>query len=83
MFFFFRLPAKYMDPMTNLPFRNVQTFRLLRDVYYQQLEARSDINDSNINPNLLRWLEWRQKNNNSSQRNLIRLESASAPIASS
>lgn len=78
-----RLPAKYMDPMTNLPFRNVQTFRLLRDVYYQQLEARSDINDSNINPNLLRWLEWRQKNNNTSQRNLIRLESASAPIASS
>lgn len=78
-----RLPAKYMDPMTNLPFRNVQTFRLLRDVYYQQLEARSDINDSNINPNLLRWLEWRHKNNNTSQRNLIRLESASAPIASS
>lgn len=78
-----RLPAKYMDPMTNLPFRNVQTFRLLRDVYYQQLEARSDMNDSNINPNLLRWLEWRQKNNHISQRSVIRLESASAPITTS
>ncbi|XP_033217925.1 vacuolar protein sorting-associated protein 72 homolog [Belonocnema kinseyi] len=77
-----RLPAKYMDPMTNLPFRNVQTFRLLREAYYQQLEARSDINDTNLSPSLQRWLEWRQKNTHSSQRNIIRLESASAPITS-
>ena len=68
--------------MTNLPFRNIQTFRLLREAYYQQLEARSDINDSNLSPSLHNWLEWRQKNNNSTHRNIIRLESASAPITS-
>ena len=71
-----------MDPMTNLPFRNIQTFRLLREAYYQQLEARSDINDVGLNTNLLKWLEWRQKNNHVSQRSIIRLESASAPMTS-
>jgi len=25
------LPAKYLDPMTQLPYKNVQTFRLLRE----------------------------------------------------
>ncbi|XP_014484443.1 PREDICTED: vacuolar protein sorting-associated protein 72 homolog [Dinoponera quadriceps] len=74
-----RLPAKYLDPMTQLPYKNVQTFRLLREAYYQQLEARSDINDTSQNPELSRWIEWRQKNHSNSQRNTVRLEPASMP----
>ncbi|XP_053982615.1 vacuolar protein sorting-associated protein 72 homolog [Hylaeus anthracinus] len=77
-----RLPAKYLDPMTQLPYKNVQTFRLLREAYYQQLEARTDVNDTSQSPELLRWLEWRQKNHGGGQRNTIRLEPASAPMTS-
>ncbi|XP_033332608.2 vacuolar protein sorting-associated protein YL-1 isoform X2 [Megalopta genalis] len=77
-----RLPAKYLDPMTQLPYKNVQTFRLLREAYYQQLEARTDINDTTQSPDLLRWLEWRQKNQGVSQRSMIRLETASTPMHS-
>ncbi|KZC08833.1 Vacuolar protein sorting-associated protein 72 like protein [Dufourea novaeangliae] len=77
-----RLPAKYLDPMTQLPYKNVQTFRLLREAYYQQLEARTDINDSSQSPELLRWLEWRQKNHVGAQRSMIRLEPASTPMPS-
>ncbi|XP_078041339.1 vacuolar protein sorting-associated protein YL-1 isoform X1 [Augochlora pura] len=75
-----RLPAKYLDPMTQLPYKNVQTFRLLREAYYQQLEARTDINDTTQSPELLRWLEWRQKNQGVAQRSMIRLETASTPM---
>ncbi|KAL0118522.1 hypothetical protein PUN28_009295 [Cardiocondyla obscurior] len=77
-----RLPAKYLDPMTQLPYKNVQTFRLLREAYYQQLENRTDLNDASQSPELSRWLEWRQKNHANSQRNTIRLESASLPVSS-
>ncbi|XP_012287229.1 vacuolar protein sorting-associated protein 72 homolog [Orussus abietinus] len=79
-----RLPARYLDPMTQQPYRNIQTFRLLREAYYQQLEARSDPNDTSLNPDLLRWLEWRQKSqsNGIAQRSTIRLEPASIPTIS-
>ena len=77
-----RLPAKYLDPMTQLPYKNVQTFRLLREAYYQQLEARTDINDTSQSPELLRWLEWRQKSCSGGQRNTVRLEPASAAMPS-
>lgn len=72
----------WIDPMTQLPYKNVQTFRLLREAYYQQLEARTDVNDTSQSPELLRWLEWRQKNHSGSQRNTIRLEPASASMSS-
>ncbi|XP_011314082.1 vacuolar protein sorting-associated protein 72 homolog [Fopius arisanus] len=74
-----RLPAKYIDPITNLPYRNVQTFRLLREAYYQQLEARADANDPSSNPELTKWLEWRrQYPQGGVQKNTVRLEPASA-----
>lgn len=76
------MPAKYLDPMTQLPYKNVQTFRLLREAYYQQLEARTDTNDTSQNPELLRWLESRQKTRSNLQRNTIRLESASLTTSS-
>ncbi|KAJ9586612.1 hypothetical protein L9F63_019805 [Diploptera punctata] len=52
-----RLQARYFDPVTQLPYSNLQAFRILREAYYQQLEGRGDRN----NPEVARWIEWRQK----------------------
>lgn len=55
--FFCRLQARYFDPVTQLPYTNLQAFRILREAYYQQLEGRGD----RSNPEVARWIEWRQK----------------------
>uniref|UniRef100_A0A182N427 Vacuolar protein sorting-associated protein 72 homolog n=1 Tax=Anopheles dirus TaxID=7168 RepID=A0A182N427_9DIPT len=52
-----RLPARYYDPVTQLPYRNMQAFKILREAYYQQLEERGNLD----NPAVVRWLEWRKK----------------------
>jgi vacuolar protein sorting-associated protein 72 len=52
-----RLPAKYFDPVTRLPYANLQAFRILREAYYTQLELKGDRND----PEIKEWIEWRQK----------------------
>lgn len=49
-----RLPAKYVDPMTKLPYRNLQALKIIREAYYQLVETSLPA----INP----WVEWRQKN---------------------
>jgi len=53
-----RLPAKYTDPVTQLPYANLQAFKIIREAYYQQLEAKGDKSD----PEIVQWLEWREKN---------------------
>ena len=53
-----RLPAKYTDPVTELPYANLQAFKIIREAYYQQLEAKGDKSD----PEITQWLEWREKN---------------------
>jgi len=53
-----RLPAKYFDPVTELPYANLQAFKILREAYYQQLESRGDRTD----PEISSWLDWREKN---------------------
>ena len=50
-----RLPAKYFDPVTRLPYANLQAFRTLREAYHTQLELMGDRNDPEVNE----WLEWR------------------------
>lgn len=52
-----RLPARYYDPITQLPYRNLQAFKILREAYYQQLEDRGNPE----NPDVNKWLEWRKK----------------------
>lgn len=52
-----RLPARYFDPVTQLPYRNKQAFKILREAYYQQLEDRGNPQ----NPDVSKWLEWRKK----------------------
>ncbi len=53
----FRLPARYFDPVTQLPYATLQAFRILREAYYQQLEAKGDV----TNPEIGKWVEWRKK----------------------
>ena len=52
-----KLPAKYFDPITQLPYRNIQAFKILREAYYQQLEERGNFE----NPEVIKWLQWRKK----------------------
>lgn len=52
-----RLPARYFDPMTQLPYRNVQAFKILREAYYQQLEGQCNVDK----PDVRRWLAWRRR----------------------
>lgn len=52
-----RLPAKYFDPVTRLPYANLQAFRFIRETYYTQLEAKGNKED----PEVAAWIEWRQK----------------------
>ncbi|XP_052754423.1 vacuolar protein sorting-associated protein 72 homolog isoform X1 [Galleria mellonella] len=49
-------PARYIDPVTKLPYRSVDAFRIIREAYYQQLEARGDRSD----PQVAAWLQWRR-----------------------
>uniref|UniRef100_A0A1E1WGM4 Vacuolar protein sorting-associated protein 72 homolog n=1 Tax=Pectinophora gossypiella TaxID=13191 RepID=A0A1E1WGM4_PECGO len=49
-------PARYIDPITKLPYRSVDAFRIIREAYYQQLEARGDRSD----PQTAAWLKWRR-----------------------
>ncbi|RZF49195.1 hypothetical protein LSTR_LSTR012460 [Laodelphax striatellus] len=53
-----RHPAKYLDPVTQLPYANMHAFRVLREAYYQQLELKGD----KSKPEIAAWLEWRQMN---------------------
>lgn len=53
-----RAPARYFDPVTQLPYANLQAFRILREAYYQQLEKKGDPRQ----PSVAAWLEWRKKN---------------------
>ncbi|XP_018022172.1 uncharacterized protein LOC108678304 [Hyalella azteca] len=52
-----RLPARYFDPVTRLPYASVQAYRILREAYYQQLEDKGDPNC----PPVAAWLEYRKK----------------------
>lgn len=49
-----KLPAKYIDPVTKLPYRNTQALKIIREAYYQLLESAND-------PNHEKWLQWRRK----------------------
>lgn len=62
-----RLPAKYFDPVTRLPYANLSAFRIIREAYYSQLESKGDRSD----PEVAAWLEWRAKNKPTSAKPVI------------
>lgn len=49
-----RLPAKYVDPVTRLPYRNAQALKIIREAYYQLLQSIDS-------PEAEKWLQHRQK----------------------
>ncbi|XP_077524622.1 vacuolar protein sorting-associated protein YL-1 isoform X2 [Amblyomma americanum] len=53
-----RLPARYFDPVTLIPYANLQAFRVLREAYYAQLEQKGDTRQ----PEVAAWVEWRRRN---------------------
>lgn len=57
-----KMHARYIDPVTKLPYRNVQALKIIREAYYQLLET---IGPNSELPNLEKWLAWRQKTKDS------------------
>ncbi|XP_045467702.1 vacuolar protein sorting-associated protein 72 homolog [Harmonia axyridis] len=60
--------AKYIDPVTCVPYSNAASYKLIRAAYYQQLEAHGDKNNEIV----ANWLKWYTKNKNSLKTDLIR-----------
>ncbi|KAK9875066.1 hypothetical protein WA026_005866 [Henosepilachna vigintioctopunctata] len=50
--------AKYIDPVTCIPYYNSACFKIIRSAYYQQLEAHGD----KSNEVVANWLKWYTKN---------------------
>ncbi|XP_059219274.1 vacuolar protein sorting-associated protein 72 homolog [Stomoxys calcitrans] len=51
-----KLPARYLDPVTQQPYYSIQAFKILREAYYMQLEERGNAD----NPEMQKWMEWRK-----------------------
>lgn len=65
-----RLPAKYFDPITQLPYRNLQAFKILREAYYQQMEEKGSLENEFV----CKWVQYRKvikENRNRTLRNGI------------
>lgn len=52
-------PAKYIDPVTQLPYFSQTEFKIIRESYYRMLEAQNSSDD----PALAQWLAWRKRSN--------------------
>lgn len=53
-------PAKYVDPVTQLPYYGPLEFKIIREGYYIMLETK---NTSSDDPEINKWLEWRKRSN--------------------
>ncbi|KAJ6637286.1 Vacuolar protein sorting-associated protein 72 like [Pseudolycoriella hygida] len=52
-----KMPARYFDPITRLPYRNKEAFKVVREAYYQYLEAWADPKALDLE----KWLAHRAK----------------------
>jgi len=50
------LPAKYLDPLTKLPYATAEAFKIIRESYYKYIEEKGDKND----PSVASWLQSRR-----------------------
>lgn len=57
-FLIFSLPSKYIDPVTMLPYHNSVCFKIMREAYYQQLDAQGN----KSLPLVANWSKWYHKN---------------------
>lgn len=65
-----RLPAKYFDPITQLPYHNIMAFKILRESYYQMLETKADQSEEDT----ATWLAWRKQWKESRAKATIKIE---------
>lgn len=54
------LPARYVDPVTEVPYYNLNVFKTIREAYYLFLEEKGNRSD----PQVVDWLDWRHKQKN-------------------
>lgn len=54
-----KLPAKYVDPVTQLPYYGPLEFKIIREGYYRMLETKNTSDD----PEITQWLAWRKRSN--------------------
>ncbi|XP_077993620.1 vacuolar protein sorting-associated protein 72 homolog [Glandiceps talaboti] len=52
-----RLPAKYLDPITSIPYATSQAFKCIRETYVQEQETKCDKRLSELNS----WLEQKKR----------------------
>ncbi|CAH0559673.1 unnamed protein product [Brassicogethes aeneus] len=60
--------AKYVDPVTCVPYHTSSCLRIIRSAYAQQLEVHGDKN----NPMVAEWLKWYKKNKDKLNREMVR-----------
>lgn len=53
------LDAKYIDPVTQMPYYGPHEFKILREGYYRMLETQGPSEDSEV----AQWLAWRKRSN--------------------
>ncbi|XP_063705376.1 vacuolar protein sorting-associated protein 72 homolog [Culicoides brevitarsis] len=52
-----QLPAKYFDPVTQIPYNNLIAFKIIREAYYQQLEEYGNRDNEQV----AKFLEYRRQ----------------------
>ena len=65
-----KLPARYFDPVTSLPYSSTFAFKTLRESYYKQLEM---LDESQKTDEIQKFIEWR-KNRESLLNKIIKSE---------
>ncbi|XP_023224393.1 vacuolar protein sorting-associated protein 72 homolog [Centruroides sculpturatus] len=74
-----KMPSRYFDPVTLIPYANLQAFRFLREAYYQQLEQKGDMRQ----PDVAAWVEWRKKNKPASKQTAVKTTMSVKPTKES
>lgn len=74
-----KMPSRYFDPVTLIPYANLQAFRFLREAYYQQLEQKGDMRQ----PDVAAWVEWRKKNKPASKQTSVKTTMSVKPTKES
>lgn len=54
-----QMPAKYIDPVTQMPYYGPHEFKILREGYYRMLETQGPSEDADV----AQWLAWRKRSN--------------------
>lgn len=73
--FNFRMPAKYVDPVTSVPFHSSLCLKIIRLAYYEYLENVGDKNNIVVT----NFLKWYSENKRKLRRDLLSMEQKVSP----